>query len=525
MDAAPDASGTDTPEGGRHGNGAGDGDGGRLQEELESLCMNCHEQGTTRILLMNIPHFREVLVMAFDCPHCYARNNEVQFAGQLAPTGCRYTLQVPANSQESLDRQVVKSDSATVSIPELEFEIPPESQAGTLSTLEGVLTRALDGLRTLQDERRRADPAVAEALDAFLSKLEECATGRRAFQLVLDDPSGNSFIENPNVPTADPLLTVEHYKRTAEQSEALGYKVAAAEGGAAQWETGAAGEAGGPATGRPLYVPAGTTRRPHGSVGAVGMHASILETSGDAAELLKYSSPEEVMVFPATCSTCGARTETRMYQTSIPYFREVIVMATSCDECGYRNSELKAGGSISEKGRRIALRVKTPADLSRDVIKSDTAAVAIPEIELELAPGTLGGRVTTVEGLVDDISTSLKKVQAFSIGDSAPDWKRRQWLQFDENLRRLLEVEEEWTLILDDALACSFVAPLTDVKSLEDDLQLTTEDYERSFEQNEDLGLNDMDTAQGASQPEGEPGSSAPDPPDVPRSREPALSL
>ena len=68
-------------------------------------------------------------------------------------------------------------------------------------------------------------------------------------------------------------------------------------------------------------------------------------------------------------------------------------MASTCDSCGYRNSEvyadflsvflyfegwnkiflftlqLKPGGRIPEKGKKITLNVKNVNDLSRDVIK------------------------------------------------------------------------------------------------------------------------------------------------------------
>jgi zinc finger protein len=84
-----------------------------------------------------------------------------------------------------------------VQVPELEFEVPPEAQRGTLSTVEGVLRRAADELLALQEERRKVDPQTAEAIDAFLLKLIACAKGEQAFTFVLDDPSGNSFIENP----------------------------------------------------------------------------------------------------------------------------------------------------------------------------------------------------------------------------------------------------------------------------------------------------------------------------------------
>ncbi|VAH54965.1 unnamed protein product [Triticum turgidum subsp. durum] len=69
---------------------------------VESLCMRCGENGTTRILLTLIPHFREVVLMAFECPHCSERNNEIQFAGQLQPKGCCYTLKVPKGQPEAV---------------------------------------------------------------------------------------------------------------------------------------------------------------------------------------------------------------------------------------------------------------------------------------------------------------------------------------------------------------------------------------------------------------------------------------
>ncbi|XP_059449638.1 uncharacterized protein LOC132180737 [Corylus avellana] len=168
-------------------------------------------------------------------------------------------------------------------------------------------------------------------------------------------------------------------------------------------------------------------------------------------------------------------------------------MASTCDACGYRNSELKPGGRIPEKGKRIALTVKNISDLSRDLIKSDTASVEVPELGLELASGTLGGVVTTVEGLITKISESLERVHGFTLGDSLDDSKRAKWQEFKARLNKLLSLEEPWTLILDDALANSFVAPVTE--DIKDDDQMTFEEYERSWEQNEELGLNDIDTS------------------------------
>lgn len=46
-------------------------------------------------------------------------------------------------------------------------------------------------------ELQKADPQKADAIDQFLIKLRSLGSGEAAFTFVLDDPAGNSFIENP----------------------------------------------------------------------------------------------------------------------------------------------------------------------------------------------------------------------------------------------------------------------------------------------------------------------------------------
>ena len=66
--------------------------------------------------------------MSFSCEHCGFSNNEIQPGGQIQEKGIRITLKV--NSGADLNRQVVKSDSTSVYIPDVEFEIPAFSQKG-----------------------------------------------------------------------------------------------------------------------------------------------------------------------------------------------------------------------------------------------------------------------------------------------------------------------------------------------------------------------------------------------------------
>lgn len=42
---------------------------------------------------------------------------------------------------------------------------------------------------------------------------------------VIDDPSGNSFVENPHAPQRDDALVVTRYRRSPQQAAALGLQV------------------------------------------------------------------------------------------------------------------------------------------------------------------------------------------------------------------------------------------------------------------------------------------------------------
>lgn len=64
--------------------------------------------------------------------------------------------------------------------------------------------------------------------------------------------------------------------------------------------------------------------------------------------------------------------------------------------------------------------------------------------------------------------------------------------RFVEKLQEITDGKRKITMILDDPAGNSYVQALTDDGSLDD--RLTIEKYTRSFEQNEELGLNDIKT-------------------------------
>jgi zinc finger protein len=109
-------------------------------------------------------------------------------------------------------------------------------------------------------------------------------------------------------------------------------------------------------------------------------------------------------------------------------------MSTNCDRCGYRDNEVKSGAAISEKGKRITLKVEDSEDLSRDILKSETCGLEIPEIDLLLHAGTLGGRFTTLEGILDQVYEELS-AKVFTTGDSSSGEDRSKFEKFLANLK------------------------------------------------------------------------------------------
>jgi zinc finger protein len=119
-----------------------------------------------------------------------------------------------------MNRRVVKSEYATIKMPDLDLEIPPQTQKGKLTTIEGFIANTKDNIeKTLQEGYyNELGEETISKIKNFLDKLEN-ALNQKAFpfHFTLDDPSGNSFVENPYAPSSDPYSSITHYIRTTEQ--------------------------------------------------------------------------------------------------------------------------------------------------------------------------------------------------------------------------------------------------------------------------------------------------------------------
>lgn len=62
-------------------------------------------------------------------------------------------------------------------------------------------------------------------------------------------------------------------------------------------------------------------------------------TIGEAAEGDEFAGVDEIK--GSMCMACGGDGTTRMLTTKIPFFREVILSSFECDDCHWRNNEVR----------------------------------------------------------------------------------------------------------------------------------------------------------------------------------------
>lgn len=243
--------------------------------------------------------------------------------------------------REDLSRQIVKSPTATVILPEFELTIPPKR--GQLTTVEGLIRTVIDDLAIDQPLRRVQDPITHTKIEALLSSLHSSllddaegepvsvtrAGGRipesdpvsNPFTVRLDDPAGNSWIEFLGGSSAhDPKWSMRQYRRTREQNVMLGLAQADEQADAEEAKTQQQQQ----------------HRRedlPREAIEALQKAHALGGVGGDGADdenAIPTLKNEEIYVFPGVCSSCSAPLDTMMKRVSIPYFQVSLSSSFSC---------------------------------------------------------------------------------------------------------------------------------------------------------------------------------------------------
>ncbi|XP_025425040.1 zinc finger protein ZPR1 [Sipha flava] len=412
---------------------------------IESLCFNCGKNGTTRLLLTRIPFYKELVISSFECPHCNFQNNQLDPAIEIKTQGVRMTLKV--ENKEDLDRYVITTDYTSIQIIDLDFEIPPMSQRSQVTTVEGILSKTVTNLSEQKKLIEQTHPDLASKMDVVINGLIGIINLSNPVPMVFEDATGNVFVSNPMAPLNDPRMQTEVFTRDSAQNEMIG-------------------------------------------LSAENNSESIIKPLGSFNDSSVNNMNDEIVQFSNPCPNCQAICETNMKVTDIPYFKQVVIMATTCEECGYRTNEVKPGGGVEKQGVRISVKVSSPEDLNRDILKSETCCLRIPQLDFEAGALSLSGRFTTIEGLLTSLYEQLKDTAtAFYGGDSNSGDVLDKTNKFLEKLTNIKTCKMPVDIILEDPAGNSYIQSLTPPDL---DPKLTISKFDRTDEQNEELGLTDM---------------------------------
>jgi len=413
---------------------------------IESLCFSCGKNGTTRLLLTRIPFYKELVISSFDCPHCNYKNNQLDPAIEIKPQGVRMSLNI--ENKEDLDRYVITTDYTSVQVLELDFEIPPMSQRSQVTTVEGIITKTITNLSEQKKVLDLTHPELASKMEVVINGLIGIKNLTKPIPtMVFEDATGNIFVSNPVAPLADPRMQTEMFTRDSAQDEMIG-------------------------------------------LSAEDNAESMIKPLGTFNDSSVNNINDEIVQFSGPCPNCQSICETNMKVTDIPYFKQVVIMATTCEDCGYRTNEVKPGGGVEKQGLQITVKVSDPEDLNRDILKSETCCLRIPQLDFEAGALSLSGRFTTIEGLITSLHEQLKDTAtAFYSGDSQSEGVITKTEIFLEKLNNIKTCKMPVDIVLHDPAGNSYVQSLTPPDL---DPKLTITRFDRTEEQNEELGLNDM---------------------------------
>lgn len=169
----------------------------KLISELKLKCPVCGRNTLiSRDYLYEAEHVGKLILSHWECESCHYVFRDVKPYEAREPKRIEFKVK----GEKDLNVLVFRSPYAVVIIPELGLEIySKDASQGLLSTVEGLLEDVLDNLGNLCDENNCRD--IYEAKD-----------GKIPFTLIIEDPSGTSFVKSEKAKIT-PLLSLSHQQQ------------------------------------------------------------------------------------------------------------------------------------------------------------------------------------------------------------------------------------------------------------------------------------------------------------------------
>jgi len=180
-----------------------------FDEKKDVMLSDCPVCGSKKSLHVtnktdNIPYFGDILETSVTCDKCGYQSSDSISLEHNEPK--RYILEI---SDEKLNTRVAKSQTATITIPELGLKVEPGPKSqGYVSNVEGILSRFEQAvIRAIKLEGAGISEEVQNNALDILELINNVKMGELQTILILEDPFGNSVIDDEDAESE--LLTPE----------------------------------------------------------------------------------------------------------------------------------------------------------------------------------------------------------------------------------------------------------------------------------------------------------------------------
>lgn len=96
--------------------------------------------------------------------------------------------------------------------------------------------------------------------------------------------------------------------------------------------------------------------------------------------------------------------------------------------------------------------------MARDVLKSDTCQLILPDLDVEIGQGALSSRFTTVEGLLEALRDLLSENGKFFFGDASTSKEKAKFQKVLDDIDDIKTLKKKGSkLILDDPAGNSYI--------------------------------------------------------------------
>ena len=172
--------------------------------EMKIDCPVCGGKNTATYTTQTheLAYFGEIVESTIQCEKCGFRHNDILATEQKDPA--KHSLII---SKKNLDSRVVRSQSATVSLPEIGIKVEPGPKSeGYISNVEGVIVRFIEATERALNMFK--DDLSQENGKKVLENLNKVLNGEMETLLLIEDPFGQSKIMDVRAKT-EPLSDEE----------------------------------------------------------------------------------------------------------------------------------------------------------------------------------------------------------------------------------------------------------------------------------------------------------------------------